>query len=334
MKKHGKLLLAGLVVVLIAAGLWGYWKYGELYPSTEDAYLKANVIDIAAQTTGTVTKVDVVENQHVKAGDPLFEIDAALYRDAVTQAQAKVESDKQAQKSYKQKVAAAEGGVASAQSAKTTADAQLKRVQKLFDDGHVSQATLDDTRSAAAQAAAALDSAQAQLQAARAAMEGNNDALTASEAQLSTARTNLARTRVAAPVDGWVSNLTLRKGSAVTAYAPLFAIVEDNDWWVDANFKETDLPRIKPGLPVTISVDMLPDATLKGHVASIGYGSGSTFSLLPAENASGNWVKVTQRFPVRIHLDPTEQPLRVGASSTVTIDTTAKPAPDFAKAAE
>ncbi|MDQ2095952.1 HlyD family secretion protein [Rhodalgimonas zhirmunskyi] len=334
MKKYIKPVLAGTVLLLIGAGLWGYWKYGELYPSTEDAYLKSNVIPIMAQTTGRVTRVAVTENQHVSAGDLLFEIDPTLYKDAVTQAEAQVAADKQAVDSYLRKVDAAAAGVTSALSAKDTADAQLERVKKLNGNGHASQATLDDALSAAARASAALDSAKAELLAARAAMEGNNDALVAAKAQLSTTQTNLERTKVTAPVSGWISNFALREGSIVTAYAPLFALVEDGDWWIDANFKETDLPRIQTGLPVSVSVDMLPDVTLNGYVASIGHGSGSTFSLLPAENASGNWVKVTQRFPVRIHLDPTDQPLRVGASSSVRIDTTAQPDPDFAKRAE
>lgn len=144
------------------------------------------------------------------------------------------------------------------------------------------------------------------------------------EAALATARTNLARTSVLAPVDGWVANIALREGSVVTAYAPLFSVIDDSQWWIEANFNETDLPRIAAGQPARFSVDILPDATLSGEVASIGYGSGATFALLPAENASGNGVKVTQRFTVRIALDPSDEPLRVGASASVTVDTTAE----------
>lgn len=153
-------------------------------------------------------------------------------------------------------------------------------------------------------------------------LEAKQDDILSSRAQLEIAETNLAWTRVHAAADGWIANLTLRPGSSVFANAPQFSIVEPSDWWVDANFKETALGRIRPGQSVTVHVDMLPGATLTGKVASIWRGSGNTFSLLPSENTSGNWVKVTRRFPVRIELDPTDAPLRVGGSSKIVVDTT------------
>ena len=132
------------------------------------------------------------------------------------------------------------------------------------------------------------------------------------------------KTHVTAPSDGILSNVTLRPGATVQAGPPLFAIIEANRWWVDANFKETDLARIKVGQPATVYLDMYPGATFDGVVESISAGSGATFSVLPPENATGNWVKVTQRFPVRITITnpPADKPLRVGASASVTIDTT------------
>ena len=148
------------------------------------------------------------------------------------------------------------------------------------------------------------------------------DDILSARAQLEIDKANLNWTKVYATADGWIANLSLRPGSAVSANAPQFSIVESSDWWVDANFKETALSRIRPGQPVRIQIDMLPGVTLTGKVASIGRGSGDTFSLLPSENASGNWVKVTRRFPVRVTLDPTDAQLRVGGSSKVTVDTT------------
>jgi membrane fusion protein (multidrug efflux system) len=150
--------------------------------------------------------------------------------------------------------------------------------------------------------------------------------LRAASAQLDKATHDRVRTHVTAPGSGWVTNSNLRPGSIVQAGTPAFALIEDGHWWVDANFKETDVARIKPGQPATIRLDMYPDTRLDGVVESISAGSGATFSVLPPENATGNWVKVTQRFPIRIRITGTpdaDKPLRVGASADVTIDTTA-----------
>lgn len=317
-----KLVAILVVFAAIGGGLWAYWRYSTLYPSTQDAYVQANVVTIAAEVTGKVTAVHVSENQRVAAGDPLFDLDDAVYKNAVTQAQAQVESAGEAMGSYAKQIEAASGAVESATAANDAAQAQLARVQTLFTDGNAAQASLDQARSAAAQAASGHRAAQAQLAQARAALVANRDTLVSAQAALQTAQLNLDRTKVTAPVDGWVSNITLREGTVVTAYAPLFSMVDSREWWVDANFKETDLPRIAEGQPVSITVDMLPGTTLNGKVGSIGRGSGSTFALLPAENASGNWVKVTQRFPVRIEFDGTDPGLRVGASTSVRVDTT------------
>jgi membrane fusion protein (multidrug efflux system) len=144
-------------------------------------------------------------------------------------------------------------------------------------------------------------------------------------AQLDKATHDRVRTHVTAPAGGWVTNISVRPGNVVQAGTPAFAVVEDGNWWVDANFKETDLGRIKPGQPATIRLDMYPGTTFEGIVESISAGSGASFSVLPPENATGNWVKVTQRFPVRVKItsqpDP-DKPLRMGASATVKVDTT------------
>lgn len=323
-----KLVLSVIALLVIAGGLWGYWRYSELYPSTEDAYVGAHVVTVAAQTTGSVTTVHVVENQRVEAGTPLFDIDDALYRDSVATARAQVDAATQAESSLAAQLSAANAAVESANVANDAAQAQLARIQALAADGTAPQAQLDQATASAAQARAALDSARAQAAEAATAQSTNRDTLLSAQAQLQSAETNLARTRVVAPVAGWISNLSLTPGSVVSAYSPQFSMVSDGPWWIDANFKETDLPRIVEGLPVSVRVDLLPGVTLNGRVGSIARGSGATFALLPAENATGNWVRVVQRFAVRILLDDADPRLRVGASSTVTVDTTAQPAGD------
>ncbi|SEP77113.1 membrane fusion protein, multidrug efflux system [Devosia sp. YR412] len=323
--KYAKGILALVVLVALAIGIYFYWQHQARYPSTDDAYVQANIITIAPEITGRVTAVNVVENQLVAAGDVLFTLDDTVFANAVQQAEQQVQSLQKTGEALAQQVVAATAQVTSATAAKQVADEQAARTQTLLGQGNASQVQGDDDTAAAVQAAAALDSAQSGLAQANADVIANQDDVVAAQAQLNTAQLALDHATVKAPVAGWIANLTLRPGSVVAAYQPQFALVDAGDWWVDANFAETDLPRIVAGLPVSIEVDMLPGVTLTGKVASLGIGSGSSFSLLPAQNASSNWVKVTQRFAVRVTLDEPVQGLRVGASANATVDTTAAP---------
>ncbi|MBS1222391.1 MAG: HlyD family secretion protein, partial [Proteobacteria bacterium] len=172
----------------------------------------------------------------------------------------------------------------------------------------------------------ALTSARAELaaaKAARGALGARNAAIAEARVALDRARLNLAYTRISAPADGVVGDFDLRPGSYLDAGNPLFALVESEEVWVDANFKETALPRIHPGQPATVTVDLLPGRTFRGEVEGLSPASGAAFSLLPPENATGNWVKVTQRFAVRVRILHPVPELRVGASAEVRIDTTA-----------
>lgn len=322
MRRKGFLIAAA--VLALAAGLVGYWRYAALYPSTRDAYVQAHIVTVAAQLTGKITSVHVAENQRVSAGDPLFDLDDTTHRHTVAQARAEADAASDAIAAGQQAVEAARARQAAAASAQSSVDAKLSRTEALFKQGNAAQASLDDARTNAAKAQADLDAARSGLATAQAQLKTRRDTLAAAQARLANAETDLTRTHVTAPVDGWVTNLALRPGSAVTAYAPLFALVDPSEWWVEANFRETDLPRIKPGQRVTVTVDMLPGRKFTGHIGSLAHGSGSTFALLPAENASGNWVKVTQRFAVRIPLDQAGGAgLRVGASAMARVDTTA-----------
>ncbi|WP_050604268.1 HlyD family secretion protein [Ruegeria sp. 6PALISEP08] len=310
------------MLAAIGVGLLLFWRHEERYPSTKDAYIGANIIYVAPQVTGQVAEVHISDNLPVKAGDLLFTIDHTQFKASVDAAKADLDSAVQQAKSYSTQITAAEAAVESAQSAYDTANKSLERAKALFAAGDVAQASLDQTTSEFAQASARLTTSQSSLLALQSGLEAKQDDILSSQAKLEISETNLAWTKVYAAADGWIANLTLRPGSSVSANAPQFSIVESSDWWVDANFKETSLPRIRPGQLVTVQVDMLPGVKLTGKVASIGRGSGDTFSLLPSENASGNWVKVTRRFPVRVELDPTDAPLRVGGSSKVVVDTT------------
>tara|TARA_Y100000815_G_scaffold252699_2_gene257259 strand:- start:116810 stop:117844 length:1035 start_codon:yes stop_codon:yes gene_type:complete len=326
--KHFRTIFLLAAIVAIAVGLWFWWQHEKVYPSTEDAYLQAHVLTISPQIGGRVASVAVTENQHVNAGDVLFQINTDDLKAALEAAQAQYEIAREIAGASVSSLSGAEAQLDSARAALTEAQVEFDRTSKLRKLGDVSQSAMDKVSAERDQAQAAVEAAQSAADAARdrAGTRGDGNAtVRAALADLRVARLNLERSRVTAPASGWVANIDLRPGSLVTPNAPLFSLVEDGDWWIDANFKETDLNRVRPGQPVKIAIGMYPGLSLSGKVESIGAGSGAAFSLLPAQNATGNWVKVTQRFPVRVHLesrpeDPAMQ-LRVGASTTVTVDT-------------
>jgi len=258
----------------------GYWAYSQHYISTEDAYINANVVQVASQVSGRIAHLYVENNQLVNKGKLLFELDPAPFKVAVEKAKAQL--------------AIAEASLQHAQlSAKRTLDLVKAKVLTPQDQDN---------------AVADLNSALATVQLAKA---------NVTEAEL-----NLHYTQVYALTSGLLTNLTLREGNMVSANQPLFALISNADYWVDANFKETELSTIHSGQAAKVVVDMYPDYNFKGTVTSISGGSGTAFSLLPPQNANGNWVKVTQRVPVKIQIaNPSaNHPLRIGTTATVTIE--------------
>ena len=325
-----KPILAIAAVLALGAGVYGWWKTGQLYPSTDDAILQANIISIGPQVGGAVATVAVAENAYVKAGDVLFTLDSANLQAAEKTAQAQLDLAVLGTGATGANVAAAQANATAAAAALQRAETDLARNKALFTSGAVAQAALDQVQLTRDQTAAAKQAADAAVAAAiDQAGAGKAPAVQAAQGVLTQAQLALSHATVTAPANGWVSNIALRPGQVVAAGQPLFSLVEDHDWWVEGNFKETDLSRIRPGQPVSISIDMYPGVKLTGKVDSLGSGSGAVFSLLPAQNATGNWVKVTQRFPVRIALDPQKTDsavqLRVGASVTATVDTSVAP---------
>ncbi len=317
------------VVLAMAGGLFWWWQNGRTYPGTDDATLQANLLTIAPQIGGRVVAVPAVENGHVAAGDLLFSIDPAPSQAAVDMAQAELDRARLTASSSGSDVQAAAAGVAAAAALLRQAQQDMARDQSLAQGGQLTQTILDHAHTAVDQAVAAKASADAALAAAAAlagrSVTGDTPAIRAAQSALALAQIDLAHCKITAPAAGWIANISLRPGQIVSANAPLFALVEDGAWWVEGNFKETDLQRIRPGQPVALTVDMYAGLALTGTVDSVGYGSGAVFSLLPSQNASGNWVKVTQRFAVRIAIDhpPADpaRPLRVGASVTATVNT-------------
>lgn len=309
----------------LIVGFW-YWYQQKYYPSTDDAYVQANIIQIAAQVSGPVAQTFVQEHQHVHQGQLLFTLDPTPFQVAANKAAANLQYIQQQVAGAESMVQAAQALVMQRQAELDTLEKDAKRTFTLVKQGQLPKANADDTHGQLAVAKAALAAANSQLQQAKQQLGKlgvQNAQYQAAQADLKQALLNLSYTQVKAPANGVLNNFNIRSGTMVSAYTPLFNLIEEKQWWVDANFKETQLKRIHPGQKVTIELDIYPNYRYDGIVQSISSGSGAAFSLFPPENATGNWVKVTQRFPVRIliTLRDRKHPLRVGASSQVTINT-------------
>lgn len=313
--------LLGSAAIIIA-----FWIYNQFHISTDDAYVNANIVQISPQVTGRVVQLYVENNQHVKKGQPLFDIDPAPYQIAVDRAKAQLGLTLQAVDEKSAAVTAAQALVAVRQAEWQVAESTSERTMKLVKRKVLSQQTGDDTTATYQSAAAALDAAKANLSQARINLGkpgDENEQVRLAKANLRDAELNLSYTHVVAPSDGIIANLSLRVGTATETNQPVFALINNTNYWVDTNLKETDLKSIKAGQKAEIHVDMYPGHVFKGEVESISGGSGTAFSLLPAQNATGNWVKITQRVPVRVKIVETDEryPLRIGTSATVKIHT-------------
>ena len=325
-----RLLIAALPLALALGG--GYlWATGGRYVATEDAYVKQDRVSVVPQVSGQIDRVMVGENDVVKAGETLFTIDPAVYRSIVDEDRAKLESARLEVEKLKAAYAQAVSEAATAGEALATAQTQDDRQRALLKTGVVPQATADDSALKLQQAKGALAQAESRVLSAKAALAGNPEIATDQHpavmealATLRGAELDLANTTVRAPADGVVSQTTrLQHGQYVTPSAAVLTLVATDDTWIEANFKETDLTHMVEGQPVEVTLDTYPGRTLKGEIGSIGAGTGSEFALLPAQNASGNWVKVVQRVPLRVQLEDGQDlpPLRTGMSAGVEVDT-------------
>lgn len=348
-KKKGagkRVVLPVLLVAALGAGAWyGYnwWTVGRFMVSTEDAYIQGDISAISPKVSGYIEEIPVHANQSVKAGDPIFILEDGDYRIALDETNAKLETQKQtllridaqtlaAKASLKQ----AEAGKLSAEAVLTNAKAAMERTRQLHSTRIASNSDLDNATSALDQAQANVASADATIAAATA----NIGVLEAQykEAESTTRSLELARdkaerdlsfTVLKAPFDGVIGNLSGKTGDLVNAGQRIAALVPVKELYIEANFKETQLAKIHGGEKAHITIDALQDQTFEGTVTSIAPASGAVFSLLPPENATGNFTKIVQRVPVRITI-PAEAiasgKLRAGLSVVVDIDTRTSPA--------
>jgi membrane fusion protein (multidrug efflux system) len=323
------LMLLGIAAVAI--GALYFWLTGGRYMSTDDAYVQAARTSISSNIAGQVAQILVHDNEHVHRGELLFKLDDRPYRIAVEAAQAKLAQARltvlAGKATYRQQLAS----VRSAQDTVSYREREYERQQKLLATGIASQAAYDTAQHTLDSARQQVASAQQQAASVLAMLDGNADIdvdqhpnVLQAQAELDRAKLNLSYTRITAPDDGIVTKVEqLQVGDYINAASPVFALISSRDVWVEANFKEDQLAHMRAGQPATIQVDTYPGRTFKAHVASIAPGTGSQFSVLPPENATGNWVKVVQRLPVRLELDDTvpDLPLHSGLSATVEVDT-------------
>jgi len=330
-KRGGRFALMALVPVLLIAGGTYVWVTGGRYEETENANLRQARIAVTSEVAGRIVQVDIQENQTVKQGDTLFVIDPEPYRIALAQADASLGAARlkveELRAAYSQAIASqrvSEEEVKYFQS-------ELDRQSELTKKGVGTAAALDSARRDLIKANEELSSSKEQVAGALAALGGRTDIDTdkhptvlAAQAARDKAQFDLSQTTIKAAGDGVVYQAaSIKPGQFVTVGTALFTLVETGDTWVDANFKETQLTHIKVGQEAEITLDTFPDRPLKAVVDSIGAGTGAEFSVLPAQNATGNWVKVTQRIPVRLKVEPSDADLmlRSGMSATVSVDT-------------
>jgi membrane fusion protein (multidrug efflux system) len=324
-----QILLMASVPLLLVVGAGAYYVANDHYITTDNAYIQQDKVSVSAQVTGEIVDVAVHENQEVKPGDLLFRIDPEPIRIAIAQADAAIAAAQVNVEGLEAELGTSGVDVGAAAEDVKFAQQEYNREAELMRRGFSTKARMEQVEHALANARSNLASMQAKVREARAALAtapvapGINPAVLAGLAQKRKAELDLSRTTVRAPVAGTVSQADrLQLGQMMTTGLPALTIMVSDRSWVEANFKETELAGMHVGQPATLTFDAYPGVELKGHVASIGAGTGSEFSVLPAQNANGNWVKVTQRVPVRIAIDgkPNRQ-LIAGLSTHVSIDT-------------
>jgi membrane fusion protein (multidrug efflux system) len=345
LRRHPIAVALGLLCVLLALPTgYLYWDYTSHFESTDDAYIASRQFAIAPEVSGYITAVPVTDNEHVNAGQVIARIDDRPYRAALDQAEAQVAAAKanieniDAQMDVQQaQISADQAQVDKAQAALVFAQQQAARYQYLAhtiagtvqnaqqytSQLHQQQATLDDAQ-------ATLKLAQRQVEALKAQRASAVAGLGQAKAQREQAQLNLSYTTVTADQPGRVVQLSAAVGQYAQPGANLSMFVPD-DIWIWANFKETQLDHMRPGQPVTIDIDAYPERAIRGHVASVQPGSGTAFSLLPAQNATGNWVKIVQRVPVKVVMDSPPADVALGPGMSTEVSVRVNPHPSLYK---
>jgi membrane fusion protein, multidrug efflux system len=333
-----------LLAVMVVIGVGGYLYFiGGRYQSTDDAYAQAATVSISSNVAGRVSEIEVRDNELVRRGATLFKLDDAPFRIAVSDAAAHLADATLQIESLKSTYRQRQVELRAARNTQTFAQQQYDRQTRLLTSGIASQAQLDQAAHALDAARQQVANVQQQIGVALANLGGDpniaperHPLVAQAQAALDRARLNLSYTVISAPTDGVAAKVEqLQVGDMIAASAPVFALVSTGDVWIEANFKEVQLARMRPGQAATVRIDRYPGRAFSAKVTSVSPSTGSQFSLLPPENATGNWVKVVQRVPVRLQLTESEAefPLQAGLSADVTVDTRARE-PKLADATE
>jgi len=329
-KRRRVLGLIAFVFLIAAAGYGAWWALsGRYYESTDDAYVGGNIVQITPQVAGTVIAVRAEDTDFVKAGQPLVELDRADAKVALEQAEAQLARTVRSVRNLFATDSQIAAVVAQRDTELAKAREDLARRERASGSGAVSAEEVQHARDAIRSAEAVRNAAREQLSASRALVDRttvvDHPDVQSAAARVREAYLAYARTTLPAPVSGYVARRSVQVGQRVAAGAPLMAVVPLEDVWVDANFKEGQLVHVRTGQPVTLEADLYGGhVEYHGTVAGFGAGTGAAFALLPPQNATGNWIKVVQRVPVRIALDSKElarHPLQVGLSMRVEVDT-------------
>ena len=329
-KRRWRKPLLLIAPVILIVGALAFYLHGGRYESTDNAYLQSGLVAVSPNVEGRVVSIEVRNNQQVKKGDILFRLDPAPYRAAVAEAQAQLAAAKTEVGSLRANYAQGSSELAAAQTRVRFAEREAARQKELVAEGISSQAQYDQAQLAAQTARQAIQTTTQQNASVQAQLTGNVNAplsqqpgVQRAQAALDRAQLNLGYTIIRAAQDGIVAKVDqLQVGNYVMASKPVFSLAGTRIW-VEANFKEDQLRYMRLGQPATIKIDAFPDLDLTARVTSFSPGTGNSFSVLPAENATGNWVKVVQRLPVELTLDrvPTDVPLHAGLSVEVDVDT-------------
>ena len=323
------LLALGPIAVILVSGY--VYLTGGRFEGTDNAYVKAHMTSIAPEISGRVAEVPVHENQAVHQGDVLLQIDPEPLRITLAGAQADLSAARNDIEALKAAYRQRQADLQMANDNVGLAKREYARREKLFNAKTISESDYDEARNQYSVAQAQVSGVKQDIQRILSDLNGNPDIapddhprVQAAQAKVAQAELDLRRATLVAPTDGIVSQIdNIRPGTYLSAGRPAFSLVADKDAWIDANLKETDLTYVRPGQEATVTVDTYPGVDFKATVESVGAATGSEFSALPAQNATGNWVKVVQRIPVRLKIEPTadQPPLRAGMSVEVEIDT-------------
>ncbi|WP_353243870.1 multidrug efflux MFS transporter periplasmic adaptor subunit EmrA [Providencia sp.] len=331
-KRQRRNALVFLTFIFIAIGVgWGIYWYLVLrhYESTDNAYVAGNQVQIQSQVSGSVMTVNVDNTDFVQSGTVLVELDPRDAELALDKAKTELANSVRQTRQHIINSRQLQANIDVKRSELSRLQNDLKRREVLGNSNLIGKEELQHARESVVSAKAALDMAVEQYNANQAIVLNTSiekqPAVEQAATQVRNAWLTLQRTKIVSPVDGYVSRRSVQIGSQITPSTPLMAIVPSSGMWIDANFKETQLADMRIGQPAKVTADFYgKDVVFNGTVVGLDMGTGSAFSLLPAQNASGNWIKVVQRLPVRIALDPAqleERPLRIGLSTEVTIDT-------------